>query len=238
MKPSRVISSAAYATGKTSFATDAPYTAATASRALPLPPVWTDVRPLLINVKETSGRVRASFVKMSLIFELSVRSLFMNFLRAGVLKKRSLTSIVVPTAAPVCSSPVTVPPANVSRKANSSSSVRVVIVKRETAAILGTASPRKPRELMENISSIVLILLVPCRIIHFFASSRLIPLPLSLTRIYVWPPSAISVSIAVAPASNAFSTISFITDAGRSTTSPAAILLAVASSSTWMIELT
>src|SRR6185437_6998488 len=38
----------------------------------------------------------------------------------------------------------------------------------------------------------------------------------------------------VAPASRAFSSSSFTTDAGRSTTSPAAILLATFSESTWM----
>src|SRR4051812_33738511 len=37
-----------------------------------------------------------------------------------------------------------------------------------------------------------------------------------------------------APASSAFSSSSFTTDAGRSTTSPAAILLATCSGSTWM----
>ena len=46
-------------------------------------------------------------------------------------------------------------------------------------------------------------------------------------RIYALPPSPISTSIDVAPASIEFSISSFTTDAGRSTTSPAAILLIV-----------
>jgi hypothetical protein len=48
--------------------------------------------------------------------------------------------------------------------------------------------------------------------------------PLSVMRISVVPPSLISTVIAVAPASIAFSTSSFTTELGRSTTSPAAIL--------------
>ena len=43
-------------------------------------------------------------------------------------------------------------------------------------------------------------------------------------RISVLPPSLISTVMAVAPASMAFSTSSFATELGRSTTSPAAIL--------------
>src|SRR5437868_12422787 len=43
------------------------------------------------------------------------------------------------------------------------------------------------------------------------------------------PPDSISIRIVFAPASNAFSRSSLTTEAGRSTTSPAAILLATAS---------
>src|SRR6266704_5103813 len=45
------------------------------------------------------------------------------------------------------------------------------------------------------------------------------------------PPASISMRIVPAPASSAFSRSSFTTDAGRSTTSPAAILFATASGS-------
>ena len=51
-------------------------------------------------------------------------------------------------------------------------------------------------------------------------------------RIYATPPSPISISILVEEASMEFSMSSLITDAGRSTTSPAAILLIVVSSNT------
>ncbi len=57
---------------------------------------------------------------------------------------------------------------------------------------------------------------------------RPIPMPSSLTRMRRRPPSSTSSSIAVAPASSAFSTSSLTTDAGRSTTSPAAIWSATA----------
>src|SRR5882672_6755716 len=51
------------------------------------------------------------------------------------------------------------------------------------------------------------------------------PAPLSTTRICFTPPSTSATPISVAPASRLFSRSSFSTDAGRSTTSPAAIWL-------------
>ena len=56
----------------------------------------------------------------------------------------------------------------------------------------------------------------------------IMPVPSSLTRIVCRPPSSIATSIACAPASSAFSISSLTTDAGRSTTSPAAIWSATA----------
>src|SRR5215475_4897688 len=55
------------------------------------------------------------------------------------------------------------------------------------------------------------------------------PWPSSMTRIIRLPPASVSTRIVLAPASSAFSRISFTTEAGRSTTSPAAILFATAS---------
>src|SRR5689334_3915362 len=49
------------------------------------------------------------------------------------------------------------------------------------------------------------------------------PLPSSLTRMDLRPPSSSATSMIVAPASMEFSTSSLTTDEGRSTTSPAAI---------------
>ena len=57
------------------------------------------------------------------------------------------------------------------------------------------------------------------------ASSAFMPQPSSATRTRASPPSSISTDTWRAPASSAFSTSSFSADAGRSTTSPAAIWL-------------
>src|SRR5581483_4317945 len=57
------------------------------------------------------------------------------------------------------------------------------------------------------------------------------PAPSSVTRMSRWPPPESTTSIRRAPASRAFSTSSFTTDAGRSTTSPAAMRLMTASES-------
>ena len=92
-----------------------------------------------------------------------------------------------------------------------------------TEAILDKASPRNPKLPMVNKSSTDRILLVECRKKARGISSLLIPAPLSVIRINEIPPSLISAVIAFAPASIAFSINSFTTEAGRSTTSPAAI---------------
>ena len=56
------------------------------------------------------------------------------------------------------------------------------------------------------------------------------PQPSSVTRIIVLPPSAYSTVMRRAPASMAFSTNSLTAEAGRSTTSPAAMRLIAESS--------
>ena len=94
----------------------------------------------------------------------------------------------------------------------------------DTAEILDKASPRKPREEIWSKSSTFWILLVACLKKARGTCSLGIPSPLSVTRIREIPPSLISTVTAVAPASMAFSTNSLTTEAGRSTTSPAAIL--------------
>jgi hypothetical protein len=60
------------------------------------------------------------------------------------------------------------------------------------------------------------------------------PVPSSVTRMRLRPPAPISTVIFCAPASSEFSTSSFTTLAGRSTTSPAAIWLATCSDSSLM----
>ena len=93
--------------------------------------------------------------------------------------------------------------------------------------MLAKASPRNPREDTERRSSTVRILLVAWRRKARGIWSALMPQPLSVTRISSHPPSLISTVTAVAWASMAFSSSSFTTEAGRSMTSPAAILLIV-----------
>ena len=100
----------------------------------------------------------------------------------------------------------------------------------ETLAMLARASPRKPRVDMPARSSARLILEVACFWKARGRSRGSMPQPSSVTRIKPFPPSATSTRILPAPASMEFSTSSLTTDAGRSMTSPAAILLMVSAS--------
>src|SRR5919112_2043713 len=110
--------------------------------------------------------------------------------------------------------------------------VEVVREKEQTLATEGKASPRKPMVRTDSKSLAVRILLVAWLKTLSLASSSDMPEPLSLTTIRSRPPSAISTSMRVAPASRAFSESSFTTEAGRSTTSPAATCWATRGSST------
>jgi hypothetical protein len=101
----------------------------------------------------------------------------------------------------------------------------------------GSASPRNPSVAMESRSFTSLSLLVACRSKANSASSRNMPLPLSATRIKRRPPLSTSMRRSVAPASSEFSISSFTTEAGRSTTSPAAILLATVSERTRILPM-
>src|SRR6185312_9580705 len=78
---------------------------------------------------------------------------------------------------------------------------------------------------------------VACRSNASSASSRPIPCPLSTIRISFRPPPSTSSRIRVAPASSEFSSSSFTTDAGRSTTSPAAIWFATWSERTRILPM-
>ena len=118
------------------------------------------------------------------------------------------------------------PPSTLISVPSAESASRLLIVKRETLAILGKASPRNPKVAIPFKSSEVRSLLVAWRSNDFAVSCSLIPQPSSLTRSIAIPPRWISISIFLAPASMAFSTSSFMTLAGRSITSPAATWLA------------
>ena len=99
------------------------------------------------------------------------------------------------------------------------------MVTRLTDAMLASASPRKPSVAMVSRSLISASLLVACGRNAVRISSFNMPVPLSLTLMSRVPPSATVTEMSVAPASMLFSTSSFTTDAGRSTTSPAEIML-------------
>ena len=104
---------------------------------------------------------------------------------------------------------------------------------RLTAPIDGSASPRKPRLRMRSRSSSG-SLEVQWRSTASDSSSRVMPMPSSLTAIRLCPPATSATSMRVASASIAFSTSSFTAAAGRSTTSPAAMRLTIMDGS-WRI---
>src|SRR3954471_2514326 len=95
--------------------------------------------------------------------------------------------------------------------------------RRATAAKEASASPRKPIVETASRSSRLAILLVAWRARARDNSSRAIPAPSSSTCTRRTPPSSSVTAMLVAPASRLFSSNSFSTEAGRSTTSPAAI---------------
>jgi hypothetical protein len=114
------------------------------------------------------------------------------------------------------------------------SPVAVLKEKEETLAMEGRASPLNPKVFTDSRSSTELILLVACRKIESLASSGLMPEPSSRTSIREAPSSPTSISRREAPASSAFSRSSLTTEAGRSTTSPAATCWATKGSRTRM----
>ena len=120
-----------------------------------------------------------------------------------------------PIRAPVSSGVLPFPPSMIYFVPNTSSLVFVISSTLATAEILDNASPRNPREDKCVRSSALRILLVEWRRNAFSTSCFAIPQPLSVIRIREIPPSSISTVTAVDPASIAFSTSSFTTEAGR-----------------------
>ena len=157
------------------------------------------------------------------IWLASVFSVFKNFLRAGVLKKRCFISTMVPGGAPASDTLDNFPPVISIRVPISLSACLDTKVNLETEAMDGSASPLNPNVEIENKSSFEYIFEVAYRSIASMASSRDRPEPLSLMRIRDLPPFSISTEIRSAPASMLFSTSSLTTETGRWTTSPAAI---------------
>ena len=95
----------------------------------------------------------------------------------------------------------------------------------DTEQMAASASPRKPMVATVSRSCRSVILLVAWRRNATGSSSRGMPPPSSSTEISRTPPASSRTLIWRAPASSALSTSSRTTEAGRSTTSPAAIWL-------------
>ena len=119
--------------------------------------------------------------------------------------------------------------------AHSASFVLLIIVIEETEEIAASASPLKPRVSIELRSHFSFILLVAWRFRETGISSLSIPQPLSVTLIRATPPFLISATICVAPESIEFSISSLSTEAGLSTTSPAAIKFAISKLNTLIL---
>ena len=183
------------------------------------------VRVLCCSVKPALLHESAMRRNASSQCAYSVASVFKNLRRAGVLKYKSRTSTVVPAASAVGSAAVSCGPSALTAHACFSPSRLLDKVRRDTAAMLASASPRNPRLPTRSRSSSDAILLVAWRASASASSSRAMPLPLSLTFSNCVPPAASCTVMLVAPASRLFSSSSLSADAGRSTTSPAAIWL-------------
>src|SRR5512134_3679348 len=166
---------------------------------------------------------------------ISVRGLLRNFRRAGTLPKRSETSTVVPGGAPIDRGGATAPAATSISAAWGCPAGRVTILTFDTEAIEGSASPRNPYVAIFRRSSAVRILLVVCRRTASSTSPAVIPIPSSDTRSVKGNAPETSASMRVAFASTEFSRSSLRTEAGRSTTSPAAIWLITPSGRRWIL---
>ena len=179
----------------------------------------------------TSGRTSAWRRTASMQCASSVASVLRNLRRAGVLKNSSFTSTVVPCArAAGLSSPVK----PLSEKAVAWPAGREISAQSAIELMAASASPRKPMVPTDSRSSRLVILLVAWRFRAMASSSGAMPMPSSSTAISRTPPADRRRVICVAPASSALSTSSRTTEAGRSTTSPAAIWLISSSGSSRM----
>ena len=149
-----------------------------------------------------------------------------------MLKNKSSTAITVPGGAPMPSRATSWPASMRSCVPVASARARVMARTRLTEAIAASASPRKPSDMICERSAAWRSLEVAWRANASSTSAAQIPAPSSETRIRLRPPPSTSTRMLCAPASRAFSSSSFTTEVGRSTTSPAAICEITASAST------
>ncbi len=180
--------------------------------------------------------VRATCTSSSM-WPNSVRSARRNLRRAGTLKNRSRTSTLVPGGwAPGAARRIGRAIAfDAARPHARRRRLREVNAQaRHRGDTEASASPRKPsvRDALQVLEAGDLAGGVAATASG--SSSASMPPPSSRTRIRRAPPCSMSISMRVAPASRLFSTSSLTTDAGRSTTSPAAIWLTSSTESEWM----
>src|SRR5437773_553402 len=188
-----------------------------------MPGVSITRRPSTSRLKAMVGLPRASSPTSRLITAFSVAGCFRNFRRAGVLKNNRSTVSRVPAEQPAGSAVSNSPPWMRTRNPPPPSRLRLTASTSATAAMLASASPRKPRVRIERKSSSARSLLVACRANASGTSTGCMPWPSSTTSLKPWPAASTRTSIRAAPASIAFSVSSLTTAAGRSTTSPAAM---------------
>src|SRR3989454_5530728 len=193
-----------------------------------MPGVSITRRPSTSRLKAMVGLPRASSPTSRLITAFSVAGCFRNFRRAGVLKNNRSTVSRVPAEQPAGSAVSNSPPWMRTRNPPPPSRLRLTASTSATAAMLASASPRKPRVRIERRSSSARSLLVACRANATGRATGRMPWPSSTTSIKPWPAASTRTSIRAAPASIAFSASSLTTAAGRSTTSPAAMPSATA----------
>ena len=191
---------------------------------------WSPARSPMVSVNSTCGCAMASRFTTSATAWFSARSDFRNFSRAGTLENRSRTSMMVPGLPAAGRAFSLALRSTVMAKASEAPCARERSVSLAMEPIEGSASPRKPSVRMANRSSSA-SLEVACRSTDSARSPGPMPQPLSVTRMRLKPPEAVTTSISVEPASSAFSTSSFTTLAGRSMTSPAAMRLIVSGDS-------
>ena len=134
-----------------------------AERSWPSPGVWSTSTPSRISFTDTSGWLRARWVTTPVTAVPSAESFFINFMRAGVLKNRSRTHIVVPSGQPVSVTSPGTPPSKWRDAPRSVPRSREKMSTRDTAAMAARASPRKPRVPMAARSSARRSLLVAWR---------------------------------------------------------------------------
>ena len=186
-------------------------------------------RPNLTPVYDSANRATSACVLFA-----SADAERRNLRRAGTSRNSCRTVTDVPGGAPSGELSTTRPPDTSMRVPDVSAGGRVTIVTWATAPMLGSASPLNPSVAIAPRSDGSASLLVANRSKASSASPREMPTPLSTTLIRSTPPPRTSTEISVAPASSEFSTNSLTTDAGRSVTSPAAILDETSGGSTWI----